>query len=143
VLATFPLIAEYEYSQLFFNAVFFVVVTSALVQGLTISPLARWLGLEEEEKESSSYSLDLVSLKRTRSDIIELSIAGDAPVVGHQLQKFELPTDTLVNAIVRDDRIIIPHGETRIEAGDVLFVLVTQKNSRAVKKYLLGSSRSN
>ncbi len=140
VLATFPLIAEYEYSQLFFNAVFFVVVTSALVQGLTISPLARWLGLEEEEKESSSYSLELVSLKRTRSDIIELSIAEDAPVVGHQLQELDLPTDTLINAIVRDDRIIIPHGETRIEAGDVLFVLVTKKNSRAVKKYLLGSS---
>lgn len=34
VLATFPLIAEYEYSQLFFNAVFFVVVTSALRAGL-------------------------------------------------------------------------------------------------------------
>jgi len=46
ILATFPLIAGVEKSTLFFNMVFFIVLTSILVQGTTISALAKWLKLD-------------------------------------------------------------------------------------------------
>jgi cell volume regulation protein A len=45
VLATFALSAGVAESQTIFNAVFFVVIVSALVQGLTLEPVAKRLGL--------------------------------------------------------------------------------------------------
>ncbi|GGA40357.1 K+/H+ antiporter [Kroppenstedtia guangzhouensis] len=139
ILATFPMLAGYEQSQLFFNVIFFVVVSSALIQGLTISPLAQYLNLAEDEKNTTSYSLELVSIRRANADIIELSIQEDSPIVGKAIRALQLPKDTLINAIIRDDQVITPKGKTVIEEGDVLFVLVSKENSASLKKQMLGS----
>ncbi len=48
VLATFAMSEAVAASTTIFNAVFFVVIVSTLVQGLTLAPLARRLGLEGE-----------------------------------------------------------------------------------------------
>jgi cell volume regulation protein A len=45
VLATFPIIAGVRGSLEFFNVVFFAVIVSAVVQGSTVEPLARRLGV--------------------------------------------------------------------------------------------------
>jgi len=47
VLATFPLTGGHPQGQRIFDVVFFVVLISVTVQGLTIGPLARRLGLRE------------------------------------------------------------------------------------------------
>jgi potassium/hydrogen antiporter len=49
VLATFALSENVAESDTIFNAVFFVVLVSALVQGLTLEPLARRLGLTSDD----------------------------------------------------------------------------------------------
>lgn len=45
VFATFPVVAGVPHSLEFFNIVFFAVVLSTLIQGTTVEPLARALGL--------------------------------------------------------------------------------------------------
>lgn len=52
VLATFPLTAGYPEGDTIFNAVFFVVLASALVQGLTIAPAAALLGLSADPPDT-------------------------------------------------------------------------------------------
>jgi len=47
VLAAFAVIADVPRSLHFFNIVFFAVVVSAVIQGSTVEPLARRLGLTE------------------------------------------------------------------------------------------------
>jgi cell volume regulation protein A len=49
VLATFPVLAGIPQSVEFFNSVFFAVLLSTILQGTTVEPLARRLGLTEEE----------------------------------------------------------------------------------------------
>jgi cell volume regulation protein A len=49
VLATFPVLAGIPHSVEFFNIVFFAVLFSTILQGTTVEPLARRLGLSEEE----------------------------------------------------------------------------------------------
>ena len=49
VLATFPVLAGIPQSLEFFNIVFFAVLLSTILQGTTVEPLARRLGLTEEE----------------------------------------------------------------------------------------------
>jgi cell volume regulation protein A len=47
VLATFPLMVGLSEADQLFNIVFFIVLTSALIQGLSLAPVARRLGLVE------------------------------------------------------------------------------------------------
>lgn len=69
VLATYPLIAGIEGGQMFFNVVFFVVLTSAIIQGTTISPLAVKLKLIEKDKPQAPSLLELFALGKANSEI--------------------------------------------------------------------------
>ncbi|MHC4204741.1 MAG: potassium/proton antiporter [Planctomycetota bacterium] len=48
VLATFPLSYDIEGAETIFNVIFFVVIISVLIQGVTLVPFARWLKIAEE-----------------------------------------------------------------------------------------------
>ncbi|WP_019119545.1 potassium/proton antiporter [Brevibacillus massiliensis] len=137
VLATFPLIAGVEHSQVIFNVVFFVVFTSALFQGATISPLAQKLGFTGEKKPPAPHSLELVSIGRTNSEIVEITIEEGSAVVGKELRELELPEETLITAIIRGNKIVTPRGTTSLQAGDILYVLVTKAQRETAKQIIL------
>ena len=54
ILATFPLMAGIAQADRVFNVVFFLVLTSVLIQGLSLAPVARWLHLAESEPVNES-----------------------------------------------------------------------------------------
>ncbi len=137
VLATYPLIAGLENGQMFFDVVFFVVLISALVQGSTISPLANKLGLSGGDKVNVPHSLELVSMGKTNSEIIEVHIEAEAHVVGKELRMLLLPEDTLVTAVIRGERLITPRGSTKLCAGDILYVLISKSQRERVKKVFM------
>lgn len=125
VLATFPLIAGIDNSQLIFNAVFFVVVTSALIQGTTLTPLAARLGLLGPDKIRSPYTIALVSSKQSQHQLVPYVVTEESSMIGQTLADITLPPNTVVNAIVREEYLIPPTGQTKIELGDLLYVLAS------------------
>lgn len=137
ILATFPLIANLEIGQLFFNVVFFVVFTSTLIQGWTISPLASVLGFAEPKRQTAPHSLELVSIGKTNSEMIEIDIEESSRVTGKRLHELDLPNNTLVTAVIRGEKLITPHGNTKLLAGDILYVLVSKAQRENVKKIFL------
>jgi cell volume regulation protein A len=54
VLATFPVIAGIPDSLDFFNIVFFAVLVSTLIQGATVEPLARMLGVSQPSRDDGT-----------------------------------------------------------------------------------------
>lgn len=141
VLATYPMIAGLEHGQLFFNVIFFIVLTSALVQGATISPLARRLGLAGEPSTGISHGLELVSVGKTNLDMVKKSIEPGTCVENCTLQQLKLPEDTLITAIVRGEEMLAPRGHTRLQAGDVAYVLVAKKNLDTVRSMFTEPAR--
>ncbi|WP_044894976.1 potassium/proton antiporter [Bacillus alveayuensis] len=137
VLATYPMIAGLENSQMIFNVVFFVVLTSALIQGATISSLANKLGLSEGERIITPHSLELVSMGKTNTEIIEIHIEEGSGVVDKPIYELKLPEDTLITAIIRGDKVITPKGNTQLNQGDVIYVLVTKNKREQVKQIFL------
>ncbi|WP_332692542.1 potassium/proton antiporter [Halalkalibacter lacteus] len=136
VLATFPMISGLVHSQLFFNVVFFVVLTSALIQGSTIAFFAEKLNLTGTKRETPLHSLELVSIGKANAEIIEVEINDDDIVVNQSLAEITFPKDVLINAIIRNGELITPYGETRIQAGDILYILVSKRSKKELKRML-------
>ncbi|WP_226036494.1 potassium/proton antiporter [Aquibacillus saliphilus] len=136
VLALFPLLAEVENSQVFFNAVFFVVITSTLIQGSTISLIARKFGLVGPKKTAPMHTLELNSAGKTNVEIIEYEVLENNKIVGEKLEELNFPKKALINAIIRKGDVITPHGQTIIDVGDILYIMVIKNKVNELEKML-------
>lgn len=134
VLATYPLMSGLPNGKLFFNVVFFVVFTSAVIQGASITPLAVKLGLVNEDGDTKYSLLELVALGKTKSEINHLHIHAGMRVIGKELQQLELPEDVLVTAVIRGEQIITPRGNTVIAEGDTLYILGPKSQRERIKE---------
>lgn len=133
VLATFPLLAGIERAGTIFNLVFFIVLTSVLLQGTLIVPLARLLGVEDRSPPARS-PLDFVMDDREISNnLAELTLPEGSPWVGQRIFDLMLPDDVLIVLIGRGQRMIVPRGTTAFEAGDRVLVLASDSALRALR----------
>ncbi len=123
VLATFPITVGYPGGQLIFNIVFFVVLLSTLVQGVTVGPLVRFLDVEADRPTWAPVA-EALPIDEVDADIVEVIVTRDLPIVDQRLSRVPLGAGMLLASIVRGDRILVPRGDTRIETGDVLLVVV-------------------
>jgi cell volume regulation protein A len=133
-LATFPVVAGVEESKLLFNIVFFVMVTSTLVQGATFDPLARALGLTTSEPALPRPLVESGVVRGLGGEVVAYRVRDDDAVVGHMVKELGLPREALVNVIVRRGSAIPPRGSTEIEAGDELHVLVRREAHPEVER---------
>lgn len=142
VLATFPLLAGVAQSNLIFNVVFFVVLSSALIQGATISQLAERLGLVEGTTPPQAMTLELVAMEKLDVDIVELVLPMGSPAEGKRLAELSLPEKITVSALLRDGQVITPRGSTQLRAGDNLFILAHKKQSHLIRSIFEGAEHS-
>lgn len=126
VLATFPVIKGVEGSLTFFNIAFFAVLVSTLLQGTTFEPLARWLGATTEEPALPRPLVEVGSIRQLGADVVEVPIAEGDAAIGVRVRDLGLPRDALVNVLVRNDEALPPRGSTRLEAGDLLYIVARQ-----------------
>jgi cell volume regulation protein A len=136
ILATFPMLAGIPNSQLFFNVVFFVVLTSTLVQGSTITFLADKLNLNGPKKIAPLHSLELVSIGKANAEIIEFVVEENADIIGQSLADIEFPENTLINAIIRSGMLVTPSGDTIIKEKDFLYILTARKSKKQLEEFL-------
>ncbi len=123
-LATFPVVAGIGGGEELFAIVFFVVVSSTLIQGASFEPLARRLGLTTDEPALPRRLLESGRIRRMGGDVIAYRLPPGAAAAGHPVRDLELPREALVNVIVRDGDAIPPRGSTELREGDELHILV-------------------
>ena len=117
ILATFPLISGIQNANMIFNVVFFVVLTSILVQGSTIPFVARRLGVEAPLRPLPDYPETA-----GWEPLIRLKVLPDSAAVGKQIADLNLPDDIWIAVLRRDGHPIRPSGSTVLQAGDILSV---------------------
>jgi cell volume regulation protein A len=123
ILATFPVLAGVPNGPVFFDLIFFVVVTSVLLQGTTISWAARALGLHSHRRPEPHHRLHITSIEQTDRRIVEYYLDQRSPAVGRVIKDLAFPHDTFIAMVVRAGQVLAPRGHTRLEAGDHVFVL--------------------
>jgi potassium/hydrogen antiporter len=133
-LATFPVVAGVSHGDEFFAIVFFVVVTSTLVQGASFEPIARRLGLTTSEPALPRRLLESGRIRRMGGDVVSYRLRPGAAAAGHLVRELGLPREALVNVIVRDGTAIPPRGSTELREGDELHVLVRSELREQVEE---------
>jgi potassium/hydrogen antiporter len=123
-LATFPVVEGVGEASLLFNIVFFVVVTSTLVQGASFEPLARALGLTTTEPALPRPLVESRLVRRLGGEALTFRVRDGDAVAGRMVKETGLPREALVNVIVRGGEAIPPRGSTEIQTGDELHLLV-------------------
>jgi cell volume regulation protein A len=123
VLATFPLTAGYPDGSLIFDVVFFVVLVSTAVQGVTVAPLAERLHLGSEPEAVGALA-EIVPLETLAADVVQLELTPRSGLVGHTLAEAPPPDGARAAVLVRGAVSLVPDGQTQLEAGDVLVVAV-------------------
>lgn len=122
IFATYPLIAQIQYASLIFNVVFFITIVSLIIQGTTVSYMAKLLGLsEKEKKQNNEFGMELP--EEIKSAMSEIEVSPALLENGNHLMDLTLPDNTLVVMVKRDNKFFIPRGKTKLNIGDQLLVI--------------------
>ncbi len=130
MLATFPLMAGVKDDQLMFHIVFFIVLISVLLQGMTIMPMARALNLAAPLRKTTRVPLTFDHTGTMDAETNEYIV--DERTADKTLAEIGLPKEALVMLIRRDKEFVIPRGDTQVLAGDILMIIGADKAQEQV-----------
>lgn len=81
-----------------------------------------------EEAVSVGDLVKLFSFRKGNADLVEITLAGDSPVIGKRIDAIILPMDVALVAILRGSRVITPSADDSLEVSDeLLFVSSTDQ----------------
>jgi len=125
VFATFPMIAGLDKAGIIFNLVFFISISSVLLQGTTLPLVAKWLHVTAPPPPPAKSFDRSVSLNKEMEEIV---IPETSSAVGKKIVSLNLPPSIPIISIKRNDRYFQPTGSTRLEAGDTLLILFNNES---------------
>jgi cell volume regulation protein A len=141
VLATFPLIAGVPHAETIFNIVFFIVLTSAILQGWLLPPMAKILRVNAPLIKKRQYPIEFNAMDETDTELVDFIVPYGSRAVGRTLVELGFPDDSRVVLIWRNEKSIVPSGGTMLEPGDALLVLVNKNNMGKIKVILSETAR--
>jgi cell volume regulation protein A len=121
LLATLPVIANLPNGRLMFNVAFVVVLASLLVQGWTIAPVARFLGLIVPKRAGPVDRIELELPGGANHEIVAYVVHPESAVANGQ----RIPRWARPSLVIRDGRTLRPHRFGRPQAGDKIYVITT------------------
>lgn len=81
---------------------------------------------------------DIVPISEGRVCISQVPISTNAPAINKTLTDIQLPKEVVIGCILRGDKSLVPYGDTRILAGDVLILIASYENELMAIKELTG-----
>ena len=123
VFATYPLLAGIDKSRMIFNIVFFISVTSILIQGTTLSVVAKWLNVALPKQAKKLTATDLLLSENPKAEMKEILITSNCFAVDKEIVELGFPKNAIIAMIIRDNNYLTPNGTTKIKAQDTLIVL--------------------
>ncbi len=131
ILATFPLLAGVKEAGWIFNVVFFIVISSALLQGWTIPSVAKLLNLDIPVEKIKS-PIEFSHPEEINMTLINLKVPDKSSVIKRTLVEIPELKGSLIVTIFRHGNYIVPSGGTALEAGDRIQLLTQRNNASAL-----------
>ena len=126
IFATYPVVSEIPGSQVIFNIVFFITLLSLIFQGMTIAPVAKWLGLDlPEENEGNEFGVEIP--EEIDSQLTDVTLTPEMLEDGNRLMDMNIAPGTLVMLVKRGSEFMIPNGRMELKVGDKLLYISENK----------------
>lgn len=122
IFATYPVVSGIQGSSILFNIVFIVTLLSLLIQGMTITPVARLLGLAQPAPPEGNF-IGVEIPDELGTQMQEREVRKEMLAKGDELRQIELSEDELVILVRRKNRFIVPKGALKLHVGDILLIV--------------------
>jgi cell volume regulation protein A len=110
-----------------FDLVFFIVLTSILLQGTSIALVARLLKLDAPASDKPAYPIELEPAAGITSALVDIEVPAGSAIGGKQIVDARFPKAALIVLIARGKEFIVPKGGTIIQPFDRLLVLADKE----------------
>jgi trk system potassium uptake protein TrkA len=98
----------------------------------------RLLAAVVEEAVSVGDLVRLLTFKKGGANLVELTLADDAPLVGKLIGTVPWPDDSALVAVLREGRVVLPTPDAALEAGDELLLVATSEVEGELDQLLSG-----
>ncbi|CAN5239507.1 TrkA family potassium uptake protein [soil metagenome] len=98
----------------------------------------RLLAAVVEEAVSVGDLVRLLTFQKGDANLVELTLAADAPLVGKLVGSIPWPTDAALVAILREGRVIVPTPDAALEGGDELLLVASAEVETELNSLLGG-----
>jgi potassium/hydrogen antiporter len=126
VFAIFVKVSDIHNADIIFNLIFFIVIVSVLIQGMTLPFGAKWLKLNTEEDIIKDKS-ETEELEYFEDQMLEFNVTDKSIILDKLISEITLPDDSLITLIKRGAEYIHPKGSTKILLGDKLIIMCKNK----------------
>ena len=123
-------------ADLIFNVVFLCTIVSLLIQGTTLTIMARKLKLDtppEEERTLEHFDMDLPD--EIQSSAREVEVTDAMLEFGNTLRQLQIPPHTLIVMVRRGEDFFVPTGTSELQQGDQLLV-ISDKDAEDAYKHM-------
>jgi cell volume regulation protein A len=141
VLAMIPLGRQLPGAERLVDAVFVLVIVLTLVQGATLGPLAKRLGLATDT-DAKEIEVDVAPLDELGAELLQVRIQPGSKMHGVYLSELRLPNGATVSLIVRAGEGFTPLKTTRMQERDQLLVVTTELSRDATERRLRAVDRA-
>ena len=92
-----------------------------------------------EEAVSVGHLVRLLSFEHGEAKLSEVTLAANSPAIGQRLADLPVPRDATVVAVVRQDKVVVPRGDTEFYEGDEVLVLVAGETDIEIEELFVAS----
>lgn len=118
LLGILPAVSGVEGAELYLNVAFIMVLTSLLIQGWTIAPTARWLGLVLPPQTGPVERIELELPGSPLHELVVYRVQEDSPLAtGKEVPKWARPS-----MVVREGQPIDYEHASSLQTGDHVYV---------------------
>jgi potassium/hydrogen antiporter len=130
LLAILPLAEDLDQGRAIFNIVFIMVLVSLLIQGWSVAPLARRLGLVLPPRRGPVDKVELELPGSAHHELLAYRVVAGSPVErGQRIPRWARPS-----LVVRDGRSMAYQYAGRLMAGDRVYIFVPDRYPRLLDR---------
>jgi cell volume regulation protein A len=128
----FPLLAGLPGAEVFFTVAFVVVLASLVLQGWTVAPAMRWLGLELPSDPEVSDRLDFDLLGTTDRELAVYRVAANAAALDRPARQLAMPHRAQLIAVMREGVVVPRNRLDRFQPRDTVLALAPPEELHAL-----------
>jgi cell volume regulation protein A len=130
LLAIMPILGGLEHGQLYFNTAFIIVLVSLLVQGWTIKPVAKKLGLIIPPRIGAVDKVEVDLPGAANHELLSYRVVRDSPILrGERIPRWATPS-----LVIRDGKSMRYQYAGRLRENDLVYLFIVPSYSRLLDR---------